>query len=344
MKRLTTLLAIGGLIGAAFLTKLSAQQATSAPTSSPASQPVDLAKLGKRDARIHDPSTIIKCGDEFWVYYTGNGLNSYHSKDLLHWERVPRVITEMPKWVTDVVPEQRGNYWAPDITYHNKQYLLYYAASRFGQRTNAPSASPPTSRSIPKPRTIFGTTKASSSKLPTTTTTTPSIPALSKGMPAPFGCRFGSYWSGIKLIQLDPLTGKRIAPDSPIHALAYNRSIEASAIYHHGDYYYLWVNWGTCCRGVNSTYDIRIGRSKEITGPYLDKTGTDMLKGGGTLFLDTTGAFIGPGHAGILADGDKYWFSCHYYDGTQNGASFLAIRPLRWGPDGWPFLEENPKP
>ena len=114
---------------------------------------------------------------------------------------------------------------------------------------------------------------------------------------------FGSFWGGIKLIQLDPATGKRIAPDSPVHALAHYDSIEAPFIYHHNGVYYLFLNWGMCCRGLNSTYNMRVGRSPKITGPYLDKEDKDMLEGGGTLLLDTDGPFIGPGHAGILEGG-----------------------------------------
>lgn len=98
----------------------------------------------------------------------------------------------------------------------------------------------------------------------------------------------------------------------------------------------LFVNWGLCCRGVRSTYNIRIGRSPLITGPYLDKEGKDLLKGGGTLLLDSHGPFMGPGHAGIFSDGTDEWFSCHFYDGTRFGAPRLALLPLRWSKDKWP--------
>jgi len=106
------------------------------------------------------------------------------------------------------------------------------------------------------------------------------------------------------------------------------------------NFHYLFVNWDRCCRGTNSTYNIRIGRSREITGPYLDKDGKDLAQGGGTLFLGSDGPFIGPGHAGIFDEDGHFWFSCHFYDGTQRGASTLAIRPLRWT-NGWPALD-NP--
>jgi arabinan endo-1,5-alpha-L-arabinosidase len=149
---------------------------------------------------------------------------------------------------------------------------------------------------------------------------------------------YGSFWSGIKLVELDPKSGKRLAPDSPLHALAHQEEIEAAAIHRHGDHYYLFVNWGRCCRGVKSTYNIRVGRSPEITGPYLDKEGTDLRKGGGSLVLATEGRFIGPGHAGILKEGERCWLSFHFYDGSENGRSKLAIRGLEWTKDGWPAV------
>ena len=113
---------------------------------------------------------------------------------------------------------------------------------------------------------------------------------------------FGSYWTGIKLIQLDPADRQTNgAGFEAVYPLAYNESIEASYLCRHDDYYYLFVNWGSCCQGPKSTYNIRIGRSKSVTGPYLDKAGVDMLHSGGSLFLATTnGPLIGPGHAGTL--------------------------------------------
>jgi arabinan endo-1,5-alpha-L-arabinosidase len=149
---------------------------------------------------------------------------------------------------------------------------------------------------------------------------------------------FGSYWTGLKLIQLDPQSGKRIAPDSKLVSLAYNESIEAGHLCRHDDYYYLFLNWGSCCRGPNSTYNIRVGRSKTITGPYVDKAGVNLLQSGGSLFLATTnGPLIGPGHAGTLNAEGKTWFtSCFEGDLRMGGKATLAIMPLRWNADGWP--------
>ena len=154
---------------------------------------------------------------------------------------------------------------------------------------------------------------------------------------------FGSYWSGIKLIQLDPLTGKRIAPDSKVYAIAFNDSIEASYLCKHGTYYYLFVNWGSCCQGPKSTYNIRVGRSSAVTGPYLDKAGVDMMNSGGSVFLATTnGPLIGPGHAGTFSAMGRDWFSSDFEgDLRMGGKATLAIMPLRWNADGWPEATVN---
>jgi len=148
---------------------------------------------------------------------------------------------------------------------------------------------------------------------------------------------FGSYWSGIKLIELDSKTGNRLAPDSPMYSLAYNESIEAPFIQRRGSNYFLFVNWGQCCRGTNSTYEIRVGRSDKVTGPYLDRDGRDMLQKGGTLFLATKPPFYGPGHVGIINVSGQDWFSCHYYDGNNRGRSRLWVGKLSWDTNGWPI-------
>lgn len=302
-----------------------------------------ILKLGDTGRRVHDPSTLIKCKDEYWVFYTGNGTPSWHSKDLKNWEAGPRVFAQTPDWVREAVPAFRGGgFWAPDVTREGDRYLLYYSASTFGRNGSAigVATNPTLDPSDPDYKWTDQGLVVKSQQGDDFNTIDPAIIHDADGG---LWLSFGSFWSGIKLIQLDPATGKRISPDSTMYSLAHYNTIEASFIYYHDGYYYLFVNWGFCCRGANSTYEIRIGRCKKITGPYLDQDGNDMLTGGGTKFLGTDGAFIGPGHAGILKDGDKYWFSCHFYDGTKppSGGS-LAIRPLTWKADGWPVAEEVP--
>ncbi|MGD0904493.1 MAG: arabinan endo-1,5-alpha-L-arabinosidase [Terracidiphilus sp.] len=296
-----------------------------------------------RNVGVHDPSTLIKCKDEFWVFATGRGVPSWHSKDLVTWERGPAIFTgQAPPWVAQAVPGNRNlGYWAPDVTFLDGRYLVYYAASTFGKCVSGVGlvTSPTLDPGDPNYHwTDQGMVVASAA----TDDFNAIDPAIFHDTNGSLWLTFGSFWSGIKMIQLDPRTGSRLAPDSPMYSLAHYDSIEASYLYQHGGYYYLFVDWGMCCRGTNSTYSIHVGRSKVVTGPYLDREGRDMLYGGGTLFLGSTKPYIGPGHAGIIVDKGTNWFSCHYEavaaaagPGRTQGSP-LAVMPMRWRSDDWP--------
>lgn len=315
------------------------------PTGAPAQETNDaaeaqaiLARSGKRNVPVHDPSTIVKCNDEYWFFATGNGIASWHSKDLMNWQSGPRVFTNIPAWRTTAVPGNRGHLWAPDVIHRTNGYFLYYSVSTFGRNVSAIGLA--TNATLDPGDANFGWKDGGlvvqSTAQDDFNTIDPAVTADGRGS---LWLAFGSFWSGIKLIQLDPVTGKRLAPDSPIYSLAHYSSIEAAYIYPRDGSYFLFVNWGMCCRGANSTYNIRVGRSDKITGPYLDKDGKDLLLGGGTLVLGTTQPFIGPGHAGIVSEGGTNWLSCHFYDGTRRGASMLAIRPIHWDSRGWPEVD-----
>ncbi|HYA79052.1 MAG TPA: arabinan endo-1,5-alpha-L-arabinosidase [Candidatus Nitrosopolaris sp.] len=316
------------------------QAVVSATSPGPATEPVI---FGGRQVRAHDPSAIVKCQDEYWIFYTGRGIPSYRSKDLVKWEAGPAVFTNAPDWIAQAVPANRWmNYWAPDVIHWRDQYLLYYAVSTFGKNQSAIGLATNPTLDPAAPR--FHWADQGIVVQSTNTDNFNAIdPAVSQDADGNLWLAFGSFWSGIKMIQLDPNTGKRIATNSPMYSLAFNDSIEASYIHHYGKFYYLFVNWGRCCRGTNSTYEIRVGRSRKITGPYLDQAGTDLMTGGGSPFLKTTGPFIGPGQVGIFSEGGTDWLSCHFYDGTESGRPTLAILPLRWNTSGWPEIVMPPK-
>jgi arabinan endo-1,5-alpha-L-arabinosidase len=166
---------------------------------------------------------------------------------------------------------------------------------------------------------------------------------------------YGSGTSGIWIVELDSRTGHLSAEASKgwsednkaFHHVAYRDTkidyIEAAYVYRHpsNGYYYLFVNWGGCCGGLESTYNIRIGRSRSPVGPYLDKSGKDMVEEAGSLVIETKGRYIGPGHAGIYRHIDgRYAFSFHYYDGADEGKARLAVRELHWV-DDWPVAGET---
>ena len=320
-----------------------AQADVATPGSQQSFAVLPLEQSASRGVVTRDPSSIVKCKDEYWVFYTGRGVPSYHSRDLVKWKRGPAVFMTAPEWIAKIVPENRNmSYWAPDIIKLGDRYLLYYSVSSFGKMTSAIGlATNPTLD--PNDPAYHWTDQGFVVRTQEGDNHNAIDPAIFHDNDGSLWMTYGSYWSGIKLIQLDPQTGKRLAPDSKLVSIAYNQSIEASYLCRHDDYYYLFVNWGSCCQGPKSTYNLRIGRSKTITGPYLDKAGVDLLHSGGSLFLATTnGPLIGPGHAGTLSAEGRDWFTSDFEgDLRMNGKATLAVMPLRWRADGWPEATVN---
>ncbi len=315
------------------------------PAAATARDPADAAKLrafGSRDIRTHDPSTLIACDGEYWIFHTGRGIPSWRSKDLVTWQEGPRVFEQSPAWVAQAVPENRNStFWAPDIIKAGDRYLLYYSVSSFGKKVSAIALA--TNATLDPASPNFKWRDEGIIVRSGTDTNYNAIdPALFRDRDGKLWMTFGSFWTGLKLIELDPVTGKRLAPDTPPRALAHDRAIEAVFLHRRGEHYYLFINHGTCCRGINSTYHIRVGRSTAIAGPYVDRDGRKLLEGGGTVLLESEGPFIGPGHPGITAIDGREWFSCHFYDATQNGRPTYALRPLTWDADGWPVVGTVP--
>lgn len=312
--------------------------------------PEEQAVLGF--AYLHDPGTIIKDGSIYYEFGDGQGIGAIYSTDLRNWNyNYPVFPGNPPAWTTNAVPGFNGYFWAPDEAYFNGRYNLYYACSDWGTINSAIGLV--TSPSLIAPTWTDQGKVIQSNPVGQTNATTdltayncidPSILVDTNGT---VWMSFGSYSDGILVMQLDPTTGKRIAPGSPITKVAdsstnfFSNTTEGSCLYQHGGYYYLFLNYGGCCAGVDSTYNIRVGRGTGVTGPYLDRNGVNLLTGGGTMFLESSGRFIGPGHAAILNDNGTNWFSYHYYDGNNGGTATLGVGRLNWSPDGWPVFTND---
>lgn len=295
---------------------------------------------------VHDPA-IVSDGHDFYVFSTTSqpepsGLIAIRqSTDLLAWKRVGSALPAMPAWAAHEIPGAKG-IWAPDVSFSNGQYRLYYAVSTFGSNHSAIGLA--TSPTLDPAAPGYGWTDRG-----------PVIVSHAKDDfnaidPNAFTDRdgktwlaFGSFWTGLKLIRLDQATGKRSVDDNTIYPLAQRAApgaVEASALLDHDGYYYLFASYDFCCRGAASTYYEIVGRSKEVTGPYLDHSGKPLMNGFGEVVLhgqlDKTGRWRGPGGASILRVGDHAFLAYHSYDAQHGGAPTLRIAPLGWTADGWP--------
>jgi arabinan endo-1,5-alpha-L-arabinosidase len=281
------------------------------------------------DTGVHDPSMIRAANGTYYVYGTHNGLAALGSRDLVHFIAAGSAFPDGVSWATQYSGDPR-ELWAPDVSFHNGRYWLYYAASSFGSNNSAIGLA--TSRTgEPGQWTDHGIIYKSTSADDFNAID----PGLTVDMHGRWWLSLGSFWSGIKLIRLNPRTGEPV--DSTQYSLAERPApdaIEGSYIVHHGAYYYLFASYDFCCRGVDSTYNIKVGRSRNITGPYVDRNGVSLLNDGGTQVLATHGSIIGPGGQTVFGGNLLVY---HYYDGNDNGNPKLGLNYLHWK-SGWPVV------
>ncbi|MBN1307462.1 MAG: arabinan endo-1,5-alpha-L-arabinosidase [Chitinispirillaceae bacterium] len=283
----------------------------------------------KGDLGVHDP-VMIKAGSTYYIYSTGRLVGAKTSTDRITWRYASSGLTA-PSWVKTEVPANSGtDFWAPDIMFRDDKYWLYYSVSTFGKNTSAIGLA--TSPTLSSPTwTDQGVVVKSTSG----NNYNCIDPAIFQDNDGKVWLTFGSFWSGIKLVECDPATGKPADSTTTFISLASHSSgIEAPYLLKWG-FYYLFVSWDKCCEGVRSTYKIVAGRATSVQGPYTDRDGKAMTSGAGEV-LDTGDAVRkGPGHNGIFIDNDTVFCVNHYYDANRNGASTLQIRPLYFD-DGWP--------
>jgi arabinan endo-1,5-alpha-L-arabinosidase len=292
----------------------------------------------RRDLRIHDPSTLVHAEGAWWVFGTGNLLLSARSTDLVRWQKRTPVLPAAPAWAAEVAPGNRKHhYWAPDLIRVGKRWFLYYSVSEFGKNSSAIAlaSSPVLDPADPAARWTDHGIVLRSRPEDNFNAIDPSLLLTSDDR---LWMAFGSFWGGLFLVELDPTSGKQLDPTADPLPIAWSPEIEAPTLYQRGAYTYLFINHGICCRGKDSTYRILVGRSRSVTGPYLDDQGRDLRDGGGRPLLGSEGNFIGPGHASVVHAKGKDFLAFHFYDGAANGAPTLGIRPLFWTEDGWPSV------
>ena len=289
---------------------------------------------------IHDPSTVTVHAGRYYTYGTGNGLPILTSDDGWTWRRAGSLMSALPDGKPGAAVLARGgnNTWAPDVIHIGDKFFLYYSA---------PAAQPRSAIGLLVGRTLDPASAdyhwedagpvVWSDGIEDSNAIDPGVLLDPEGR---LWLTYGSYFGYIRLVELDPKTGQRRYPDRAPLNVAINS--EASILIYHDGWYYLLVTHGSCCQGANSTYNIRMGRSRKVTGPYLDNMGIDMIEGGGKLFAGSRGRHVGPGHFGLLDLGQGVQkFSLHYEaDLDRGGVSVLDIRPLLWR-DGWPVAGDN---
>ena len=281
----------------------------------------------------HDPSAILQTSNNTY-YEFQTGLGAKTSTNLTTWTAAA-VPFAAPAWLQTNVPGV-ADLWAPDIAYLGGQYHLYYAGSTFGSNRScighATRASLNAGSWVDQGVVIcsnVNTTDNWNAIDPNVVVDTAGTPWLD----------FGSFWSGIKIVQLDQ-NGARVGTSTPTAIAARPNNggaLEGPFIVRRCGYYYLFTSWDTCCKGASSTYNIRVVRSANITGPYVDKAGTSATSGGGTLIAQGDGtSWAGPGGQSVLFAGNRAYLIYHAY-AMSNGVATLRLADLVWDSSGWPM-------
>ena len=288
---------------------------------------VSIPALAQLDGEpyIHDPSTVMQCDGKFYVFGTGGG----------------GLISD-DGWTWHSGAVRPGGGVAPDVIHIGDRYYVTYAKGGGGLAGgHASSVHVMWARTLDPKSPDFGfkddTIVASSDGVEDCDAIDPAF--LLDPTDGRLWLSYGTYFGYIRLVELDPKTGTRIPGNQPINIAI---DMEATDLMYRDGWYYLLGTHGTCCDGANSTYNIVVGRSRKVTGPYRDNMGIETLKGGGKFFVGASGRHYGPGHFGLLDLGDGVQkFSMHYEaDMDRGGRSVLDIRPLLWK-DGWPVAGDN---
>ena len=282
-----------------------------------------IAQVGK--PFIHDPSTIMECDGKYYTFGTGGG----------------GLISE-DGWIWNSGAVRPGGGVAPDVVKIGDRYYVSYAKGGGGMSGgHASNVFVMWTKTLDPKSPDFGfkdeTLVASSDGIEDCDAIDPAF--LLDPTDGRLWLSYGTYFGFIRLVELDPKTGKRVEGNKALNIAI---DCEATDLMYRDGWYYLLGTHGTCCDGANSTYNIVVGRSRKVTGPYLDNMGRDMLRGGGKMVVAAGGRVTGPGHFGLLDLGEGVQkMSCHYEaDLDQSGRSVLGIRPLLWK-NGWPVAGEN---
>jgi arabinan endo-1,5-alpha-L-arabinosidase len=298
---------------------------------------------------VHDPCVFHFGSKYFCVSTSGDGFGVMReSPNLEKWTVLGPVLEQFPTWLTERY--RHRSLWAPNVQRIGDELRMYYCMSNWGTNDSVIGFLDCKKFDPNDPLKGWvdqGLVLESKVGRDVFNAIDPEIAVDGAGNPWMF---FGSYFAGLFTVALDKTTGKLADPDpSNLKLVARNTGekgnpLEASAICHRGDYYYLFTSYGLAGQGVRSTYRIMVGRSTHIDGPFLDEAGVDMAKGGHLNVLKSSPPMFSPGHCHVFQDTDGRWLMpYHFYDGRRYwgnglwGLPELQIRELLWSPDGWPM-------
>jgi arabinan endo-1,5-alpha-L-arabinosidase len=329
----------GAFLALALITEVHAQHAD--PQSS---------DIQQTDMRVHDPVMIRQDG-KYYLFNTGQGIAVWSSDDMKSWQKEKPVFNKPPQWAVETVPGFKGHIWAPDIAYHEGVYYLYYSISAFGKNTSCIGVATNTTLHPEDPDFKWvdhGKVVQSVPGRDMWNAIDPNLVFDEKEQP---WLSFGSFWNGIKLVKLDHNLKQPAQPEEWYTLASRARSwetpdweageaaIEAPFIYKKDDYYYLFVSFDYCCKGVNSTYKIVVGRSSDIIGPYVNRQGEAMRNGAATLVLEGNDDWYGVGHNSVYTFDGKDYLIFHGYSAADKGKPKLRIKELAWDAQGWPVVK-----
>jgi len=300
----------------------------------------------------HDP-VMIKQDSVYYLFTTGNGISVASSTDMKNWTRLAPVFSSKPEWITEeIVPGFRGNHlWAPDISFVNGTYYLYYSASAFAKNTSAIGVATNKTLHPSDPDFKWVDHGMVVHSVPNRDFWNAIDPNLIMAGRNEGWLAFGSFWGGLKLVKLSPDLLSLAQPEEWYTIARQPRTfalddtdpgdgaIEAPFIYRHYQYYYLFVSVDYCCRGLDSTYKILVGRSRNVEGPYVDKDGVLLSRGGGTLVAEGNEDWAAVGHCSAYIFDGKSYLVFHGYDRRDNGRSKLIIREIKWDGSDWPSID-----
>lgn len=297
---------------------------------------------------VHDP-VMAKDGDTYHLYCTGRGVSHLTSKDLKTWTIAKPVFQTAPFWIKEQLPDFRNSMWAPDIIYYGNRFHLFYSCSAFGKNTSLIGHASAPSLDSTAAWTDHGMVLQSVPYRDMWNAIDPNIILDENGKP---WMNFGSFWDGIKMVKLTddlmavakPEEWKSLCRRPRTHLLddanPGDGAVEAPFIFKHKQYYYLFVSYDYCCRGLKSDYNVVVGRSEKATGPYLDMNGVSLETGGGTVVLQGDEKWAAAGHNSVYTFDNTDYLIAHGYSKAENGASKLIVRVIEWDSQDWPVLSK----